>query len=130
MDLRIAAPRALWPAWPQQAQCEALARVSGAKLTLTELPLQAVEGVDFVYADVRAPTGESDAACAERTALLRPYQVTARLMAAAGNPSVKFMHGLSAEATEEAFESPASIVRDQAENRMHAIKALLVATLG
>jgi ornithine carbamoyltransferase len=130
MDLRIAAPRALWPAWPLQAQCEALARVSGAKLTLTELPLQAVEGVDFIYTDVRASTGESDAAWAERTALLRPYQVTARLMAAAGNPSVKFMHGLPAEAMEEVFASPASIVRDQAENRMHAIKALLVATLG
>lgn len=151
MDLRIAAPRALWPAPEIQAQCEALARVSGAKLTLTEAPLQAVEGVDFVYTDVWVSMGEPEAAWAERIALLRPYQVNARLMAATGNAAVKFMHCLPAyhnretrrgeeifqrfgldgmEVTDEVFESPASIVWDQAENRMHTIKALLVATLG
>lgn len=150
MDLRIAAPRALWPAPEIRAQCEALARVSGAKLALTEAPLQAVEGVDFIYTDVWVSMGEPEAAWAERIALLRPYQVNARLMAAAGNPAVKFMHCLPAfhnretrrgeemfqrfgldgmEVTEEVFESPASIVWDQAENRMHTIKALLVATL-
>lgn len=151
MDLRIAAPRALWPAPDIQAQCEALARVSGAKLTLTEAALQAVEGVDFIYTDVWVSMGEPEAAWAERIALLKPYQVNARLMAAAGNPAVKFMHCLPAhhnretrrgedifqrfgldgmEVTDEIFESPASIVWDQAENRMHTIKALLVATLG
>jgi ornithine carbamoyltransferase len=151
MDLRIAAPRALWPAPEIQAQCEALARVSGAKLTLTEAPLQAVEGVDFVYTDVWVSMGEPEAAWAERIALLRPYQVNARLMAAAGHAAVRFMHCLPAyhnretrrgeeifqrfgldgmEVTDEVFESPASIVWDQAENRMHTIKALLVATLG
>ena len=151
MDLRIAAPRALWPAPAIQAQCQALARVSGAKLTLTEAPLQAVEGVDFIYTDLWVSMGEPEAAWAERIALLKPYQVNARLMAAAGNPAVKFMHCLPAyhnretkrgeeifqrfgldgmEVTEEVFESPASIVWDQAENRMHTIKALLVATLG
>ena len=151
MDLRIAAPRALWPAPEIQAQCEALARMSGAKLALTEAPLQAVEGVDFVYTDVWVSMGEPEAAWAERIALLRPYQVNARLMAATGNAAVKFMHCLPAyhnretrrgeeifqrfgldgmEVTDEVFESPASIVWDQAENRMHTIKALLVATLG
>jgi len=151
MDLRIAAPRVLWPAPEVQAQCEALARMSGAKLALTEAPLQAVEGVDFVYTDVWVSMGEPEAAWAERIALLRPYQVNARLMAATGNAAVKFMHCLPAyhnretrrgeeifqrfgldgmEVTDEVFESPASIVWDQAENRMHTIKALLVATLG
>lgn len=150
MDLRIAAPRALWPAPEIVAQCEALARISGARLALTEAPLQAVEGADFIYTDVWVSMGEPEAAWAERIALLRPYQVNARLMAAAGHPAVKFMHCLPAyhnretrrgeeifqrfgldgmEVTEEVFESPASIVWDQAENRMHTIKALLVATL-
>ena len=151
MDLRIAAPRALWPHARTLAQCEVLARVSGARLTVTEAPLQAVEGVDFIETGVWVPPGAPESAWAERIALLRPYQVTARLMAAAGNPSVRFMHGLPAfreretrrgeevfqrfgldgmEVTGEVFESPASVVRDQAENRLHTIKAVLVSTLG
>jgi ornithine carbamoyltransferase len=136
MDLRIAAPRALWPAAQTLARCEALARVSGARLAVTEAALQAVEGVDFIDSGAWAAAGEPEAAWAERIALLRPYQVNARLMAAAGHASVKFMHGLPAfhhrelEVTEEVFESPASIVWDQAENRLHTIKAVLVSTLG
>jgi len=151
LDLRIAAPRALWPAPEMIAQAQALARVSGARLSFTEAPLQAVEGADFIYTDVWVSMGEPEAAWAERIALLRPYRVDARLMQASGKASTRFMHCLPAfhnrdtrrgedifqrfgldgmEVSEEVFESPASVVWDQAENRLHTIKALLVATLG
>jgi ornithine carbamoyltransferase len=150
LDLRIAAPRALWPAQALIDASQQTARSSGAHLGFTESPQQAVQGADFIYTDVWVSMGEPDAVWAERVALLRPYQVNAALMRASGNEAVKFMHCLPAlhdrstkkggeigrqfdmdglEVTDEVFESPAAVVWDQAENRMHTIKALLVATL-
>ncbi len=132
-------------------RAHALARESGARMTLTDDPKRGVEGCDFVYTDVWVSLGEPPAKWAERIELLKPYQVDAALMAATGNPTAKFMHCLPAfhdrgrprarsssrsygmdglEVTEEVFESQASIVFDQAENRMHTIKAILLATLG
>ncbi|MCF6754272.1 ornithine carbamoyltransferase [Pseudomonas phenolilytica] len=153
MDVRIGAPKALWPHEEHLAACRTFAAQSGAQLTLTEDPREAVRDVDFIHTDVWVSMGEPVAAWGERIALLLPYQVNAALMQAAGNPRVKFMHCLPAfhnaetkvgkeiaehhpelaggiEVTGEVFESPASIVFDQAENRMHTIKAVLVATLG
>jgi ornithine carbamoyltransferase len=153
MDVRIGAPKALWPHEEHLAACRAFAAQSGARLTLTEDPREAVRDVDFIHTDVWVSMGEPVETWGERIALLLPYQVNATLMQAAGNPRVKFMHCLPAfhnaetkvgkeiaghhpelaggiEVTDEVFESPASIVFDQAENRMHTIKAVLVATLG
>jgi ornithine carbamoyltransferase len=151
LDLRIAAPRALWPAQALIDTSQVRARQSGARLLFTESPFDAVQGADFVYTDVWVSMGEPDAVWAERIALLKPYQVNAELMAATGNPVAKFMHCLPAfhnrdtkkgaeifnkfgmdglEVTEAVFEGPASVVWDQAENRLHTIKALLVTTLG
>jgi len=153
MDVRIGAPKELWPVQEHVDACQGFADESGARLTLTEDPREAVRGVDFIHTDVWVSMGEPVEAWAERIRLLLPYQVNAELMAAAGNPRVKFMHCLPAfhnadtkvgkdvaqrhpelaggiEVTEEVFESPASIVFEQAENRMHTIKAVLVATLG
>ncbi|MCW3147993.1 ornithine carbamoyltransferase [Stutzerimonas stutzeri] len=153
MDVRIGAPRALWPNEEHLDACRAFAEQSGARLTLTESAHEAVRGVDFVHTDVWVSMGEPVEAWSERIALLLPYQVNGELMKATGNPRVKFMHCLPAfhnaetkvgkeiaqhhpqlaggiEVTDEVFESPASIVFDQAENRMHTIKAVLVATLG
>ncbi|BFN25889.1 ornithine carbamoyltransferase, catabolic [Pseudomonas sp. SCT] len=152
MDVRIAAPRALWPSAEHVAACEAFAKASGARLTLTEDPRAAVQGVDFVHTDVWVSMGEPLEAWAERIQLLLPYQVNPPLMQATGNPRCKFMHCLPAfhncetkigkeiaasyphlangiEVTEEVFESPACIAFEQAENRMHTIKAILVSTL-
>jgi ornithine carbamoyltransferase len=152
MDVRIAAPRALWPSAEHIAACDEFAKVSGARLTLTEDPLAAVQGVDFVHTDVWVSMGEPLEAWAERIKLLLPYQVNPPLMQATGNPRCKFMHCLPAlhnsetkigkeiaasyphlangiEVTEEVFESPACIAFEQAENRMHTIKAILVSTL-
>jgi len=127
------------------------AEASGGKVTITEDVDDAVRGCDFLLTDVWVSMGESDDVWAERIELLKPYQINAQTMAATGNPDVKFMHclpafhntdtqvgqeifekfGMSAlEVTEEVFESPASIVFDEAENRMHTIKAVMVATLG
>ena len=132
-------------------QAHALAEQSGARLLLTEDPQEAVAGTDFVHTDVWVSMGEPKEMWQERIDLLRGYRVTSELMAASGNPQVKFMHCLPAfhnretkvgewiyetfglngvEVTEEVFESPASIVFDQAENRMHTIKAVMVAALG
>jgi ornithine carbamoyltransferase len=151
MDFRLASPAALRPNPELLAKCEALAQQSGARLLFTEELAAAVKGVDYIYTDVWVSMGEPEAAWAERIALLKPYQVNSQLMALSGNPAVKFMHCLPAfhnretqvgeaiyqqygleamEVTEEVFESPASIVFDQAENRMHTIKAVMVATLG
>jgi len=153
MDVRIGAPKALWPHEEHLTACRTFAAQSGAQLTLTEDPREAVRDVDFIHTDVWVSMGEPVEAWGERIALLLPYQVDAALMQAAGNPRVKFMHCLPAfhnaetmvgkeiaehhpelaggiEVTDEVFESPASIVFDQAENRMHTIKAVLVATLG
>ncbi len=150
MDLRIAAPKALWPAPALIEQAQAMARSTGARLRFHEEPLEAVAGVDFVYTDVWVSMGEPDAVWVERIEQLRPYQVNQQLMQGSRNPDVKFMHCLPAfhnretkkgqqiferfgldglEVTEEVFESKASIVWDQAENRLHTIKALLVSTI-
>lgn len=151
MDVRLCAPRALWPQDTLVAQCRAIAAQTGARLTLTEDVAEGVKGVDFVHTDVWVSMGEPDTVWAERIKQLQPYQVNAALLALTGNPNVKFMHCLPAfhnretkigeqifqkfgldamEVTEEVFESPRSIVWDQAENRMHTIKSVMVATLG
>lgn len=153
MDVRIGAPRALQPRDDLIAQCRAVAEQTGARVTVTDDPHEAVRGVDFVHTDIWVSMGEPAAAWAERIDVLLPFQVNRALMEATGNPGVQFMHCLpafhdtgtevarelvtryphladGAEVTDEVFESPASIVFDQAENRMHTIKALLVATIG
>jgi len=151
MDVRICGPKSLQPVAPVQTRAKALAKASGAKTLVTADPAKAVRGVDFVYTDVWVSLGEPADAWASRIKMLKPFQVTPALMKATRNPSAKFMHCLPAfhnrettkgeelfkkykmnglEVTEDVFESPASIVFDQAENRMHTIKALLVATLG
>jgi ornithine carbamoyltransferase len=151
MDVRICGPRALWPAESYIKIAHELQARSGAKLTITDDPKQAVSGADFVHTDVWVSMGEPKEVWAERIKLLKPYQVDMSLMKAAGNPRVKFMHclpayhnletktgrdiheqfGLSAmEVTEEVFESELNLAFEQAENRMHTIKAILVATLG
>lgn len=151
MDMRIAAPKALWPDDAFITRTQALAAQNGGRLQVTADIDDAVRGADFLYTDVWLSMGESEDAWAERIRLLTPYRVTAAVLAATGNPYAKFMHCLPAfhntettvgadiakrfgihcmEVTEEVFEGPASIVFDEAENRMHSIKALLVATLG
>ena len=151
MDVRIAAPRSLWPDEEHVAHARKLERKYKGRLTLTENPREGVSGVDFVHTDVWLSMGEAEEAWEQRIALLRDYQVNAELMAASGNPRVRFMHCLPAfhnletdvgravyerfgidamEVTEDVFESPAGIQFEQAENRVHSIKALLVTTLG
>jgi ornithine carbamoyltransferase len=151
MDVRICAPATLWPSPGVQATASRLAAASGARMTVTADLAEAVTGADYLYTDVWLSMGESASAWDERIDALLPYQVNAKVMAATGNRAVKFMHclpalhnteteigqqiydkrGLTAlEVTEEVFESPASIVFDQAENRMHTIKAAMVATIG
>ena len=151
MDVRLCAPRACWPEESIQREAREIAEQTGARMTLTESVDEAVRGVDFVYTDVWVSMGEAKEKWAERIKLLKPYQVTREVMEKTGNPRACFMHCLPAfhnaettvgaeiqrefgldcmEVTEEVFESPASIVFDQAENRMHTIKAVLVATLG
>lgn len=150
MDVRLCAPKELWPEQAIQDEAQAIAKETGARITVTEDVDEAVKGADFIYTDVWVSMGESKEKWGERIDLLKPYQVNAEVMAKSGNPRVRFMHclpafhntdttigkeieeefGLTAmEVTEEVFESPASIVFDQAENRMHTIKAVLVATL-
>ncbi len=150
LDVRVCAPDELWPDPAISAIAAGLARASGASVTVTSAVAEAVEGADFLYTDVWLSMGEPADSWDARIDLLLPYQVTAQVLAATGNPAVKFMHclpalhntetevgrriydkrGLSAlEVTEEVFESPASVVFDQAENRMHTIKALMMATL-
>jgi ornithine carbamoyltransferase len=151
MDVRLCAPKTYWPDEALVDECYRIASKTGATITLTDDPTEAAKGCDFVYTDVWVSMGEPDAVWAERIALLGPYRITPEIMAATGNPHAKFMHCLPAfhnreteigekifrqygvdsmEVTEEVFESEASIVFDQAENRMHTIKAVLVATLG
>ena len=151
MDVRLGAPGALQPSEEVQTLARRLASYSDARITVTESPSEAVEGADFVYTDVWLSMGEPKEAWGERIEQLLPYQVNAALLAQSTNPDVKFLHclpalhnteteigaelaatyGVSAlEVTSEVFESDASIVFDQAENRLHTIKALLVATLG
>ena len=152
MDVRIGGPKSLWPADEYQKIARGLEAKYGAKLTITDDPRAAVKGVDFVHTDVWVSMGEPKEVWKERIALLTPYQVNAALMKASGNPHVRFMHCLPAfhdtgttlgkqiaetygltdgvEVTDEVFESEANIAFEQAENRLHTIKALLVATLG
>jgi ornithine carbamoyltransferase len=151
MDVRLAAPKEYWPGAALVERCRGIAAGTGATITLTEDATEAVVGCDYVYTDVWVSMGEPDTVWAERIEKLTPYRVTAELMAATANPHAKFMHCLPAfhnretqigeeifqqfgigcmEVTEEVFESPVSIVFDQAENRMHTIKAILVATIG
>lgn len=150
LDARFAAPRACWPDETNRAEAEAAAAASGGRLTVGENVREAVAGCDFIYTDVWVSLGEPEELWAERIGRLRPYRVDRSVMEAAGNPSVRFLHCLPAfhdldtavgrriherfgldalEVTDEVFESSASIVFDQAENRMHTIKALMVATL-
>jgi ornithine carbamoyltransferase len=150
MDVRVVAPPGLLPPEPVQAAARELAGRSGARITLTDDVAEGVRGADFVHTDVWVSMGEPKDVWAERIALLRPYQVNQAVLEATGNPDVRFMHCLPAfhdrettvgeqifqefgldalEVTDEVFESKASIVFDQAENRLHTIKALLVATL-
>ncbi len=151
MDFRACAPKACWPTEDLVAKCREIAKETGAKITLTESVEEGVKGCDFLYTDVWVSMGEPDSVWAERVNLLKPYQVNKRAMELTGNPNCKFMHCLPAfhnretavgedmfkkfglaemEVTEEVFESNASIVFDEAENRMHTIKAVMVATLG
>jgi ornithine carbamoyltransferase len=151
MDVRIVAPRQLWNSPDVVASAKAIAEVTGARLTHTDDVAQGVAGVDFVYTDVWVSMGEPKEVWDERIAALLPYQVTMDMLAKTGNPDVKFLHCLPAyhdqntlvgqqiyektglealEVTDEVFESGHSIVFDQAENRMHTIKAIMVATLG
>ncbi len=151
MDMRIASPRALWPEPDFVAHFKDIAKATGAKLTVTESIADAARGADFLYTDVWLSMGEDEAEWGQRIDALTPYRVTSAIMAATGNPYTKFMHCLPAfhnaetgvgadilkrfgidcmEVTEEVFESSASVVFEQAENRMHSIKAILVATIG
>ncbi|QLD32308.1 ornithine carbamoyltransferase [Mannheimia varigena] len=152
MDVRICAPKALLPEDTLVEMCHKFAEESGARITVTEDIEKAVKGVDFVHTDVWVSMGEPLDSWGERIDLLMPYRVTAELMKLAGNPKVKFMHCLPAfhncetkvgkdiaekypalsngiEVTEEVFESPANVAFEQAENRMHTIKAVMVASL-
>ena len=151
MDVRLCGPKHLWPEDHLLETCREIAAQTGARLTLTDDVAEGVKGADYLYTDVWVSMGEPDSVWEERVKLLKPYQVNAEAIALTGNPEVKFMHCLPAfhntdtevgkemeekfglqgmEVTEEVFESPASIVFDEAENRMHTIKAIMVATLG
>ena len=151
MDVRIVAPKELQPEAGLVAACREIAKETGAKVTVTDKVEEGVKGCDFLYTDVWVSMGEPKAVWEERIKLLLPYQVNKKAMEMTGNPKCKFMHCLPAyhnleteigrdihkqfglnglEVTEEVFESPHSIVFDEAENRMHTIKAVMVATLG
>ncbi len=151
MDFRAVAPDPCQPDKKLQEKCLEIAKETGARITVTDQIEEAVKGVDFLYTDVWVSMGEPDSVWKERINLLKPCQVNANVLKQSGNPKVKFLHCLPAfhnrettigeemfakfgldgmEVTEEVFESEASIVFDQAENRMHTIKAIMVATLG
>ncbi len=151
MDVTVVAPKALWPQEWVVAAARRLAEASGARIGLTEDVADGVRGADFVHTDVWVSMGEPQEIWDERIALLAPYAVTTDVLRATGNPAVRFMHCLPAfhdlgtalarevherhgltslEVTDEVFESEHSVVFDQAENRMHTIKAVIVATLG
>lgn len=151
MDVRIVGPLSLQPEEGLVTQCMEIAKETGAVITITDDAKAGVKGCDFLYTDVWVSMGEPDKVWEERIAILKPYQINADLMSATGNDKCKFMHCLPAyhnratkvgeevfqkfgmdgvEVTEEVFESPASIVFDEAENRLHTIKAVMVATLG
>ena len=129
----IAAPKSLWPEEKLVEECKAFAQKSGAKIEITDDPKAAVKDADVIYTDVWVSMGEEDKS-AERVALLKPYQVNKELFDATGKDSTIFMHCLPAvrdyEVTNDIIEGPMSVVFDEAENRMHTIKAVMVATLG
>ncbi|MEA9392852.1 ornithine carbamoyltransferase [Acerihabitans sp. TG2] len=151
LDLRLVAPRACWPDAQLVSHCRDMAQQHGGKITLTEDISEGVTGVDFLYTDVWVSMGEAKSIWRERIALLRAYQVNMDMIRLTGNPQVKFLHCLPAfhddqtsmgkamaeeyglvggmEVTDEVFESAHSVVFDQAENRLHTIKAVMVATL-
>lgn len=151
MDFRAVAPKECWPSDELYNKCLEIAKETGAKITRTESVAEGVKGCDFLYTDVWVSMGEPESVWADRIKLLKPYQVNKKAMELTGNPNCKFMHCLPAfhnrktvvgediyqkfgleamEVTEDVFESDASIVFDEAENRMHTIKAVMVATLG
>ncbi len=151
MEFRSVAPASVQPSKELIAQAEEIAKSTGARITVTEDIDEGLKGCDFLYTDVWVSMGESKETWQQRIDLLQPYQVNAEALAKTGNPNVKFLHCLPAfhnrettigeetyqefgiesmEVSEEVFESPASIVWDQAENRLHTIKAVMVATLG
>jgi ornithine carbamoyltransferase len=152
MDVRICGPKKLWPSDEFVGIARDLEKKYGAKLTITDQPMEAVKGVDFIHTDVWVSMGEPKEVWKERIDLLTPFQVNTVLMQASGNPHVKFMHCLPAfhdtetkvgkdiaehfgldnglEVTNDVFESEYNVAFEQAENRMHTIKAILVATLG
>jgi ornithine carbamoyltransferase len=151
MDFRAAGPASAHPDPALVAKCREIAKETGAKITITEDAAEAVKGVDFLYTDVWVSMGEPDSVWVERIKTMLPYQVNKELVAKTGNPKVKFLHCLPAfhnretkvgeeifqkfgvpamEVTDDVFESEMSIVFDEAENRLHTIKAVMVATLG
>jgi ornithine carbamoyltransferase len=151
MDFRAVAPKALFPEENLVAQAREIAKITGAQITLTEEIDSGVKGCDFIVTDVWVSMGEAESVWAERVKQLSPYQVNSAVMAKTGNPRVKFLHCLPAfhnrdtvigeeifqkfglesmEVSEAVFESPAAVVFDEAENRLHTIKAMMVATLG
>lgn len=151
MDVRLCAPKTNWPEEELIKQCREIGKGTGAKITLTDKVEEGVKGVDFLYTDVWVSMGEAKEVWEERIKLLKPYQINSGTIKLTGNPKVKFLHCLPAfhnrettvgedifqkygldgmEVTEDVFESEHSIVFDEAENRMHTIKAVMVATLG
>ncbi|MDR0969670.1 MAG: ornithine carbamoyltransferase [Lentimicrobiaceae bacterium] len=151
MDFRAVAPKSMWPAEELVVKCREIAKETGATITITDNVDEGVHGVDFLYTDVWVSMGEPDSVWAERIKMMMPYQVNKEMVAKTGNPNVKFLHCLPAfhntetsigadikkkfgidamEVTEDVFESPNSLVFDEAENRQHTIKAVMVATLG
>ena len=151
MDFRAVAPKSVWPDDELVKTCNEIAKETGAKITLTESVDEGVKGVDFLYTDVWVSMGEPDEVWKERIELLMPYQVNKEMVEKTGNPRVKFLHclpsfhnrdtiigeeiyqkyGIEAmEVTDDVFESEHSVVFDEAENRLHTIKAVMVATLG
>ena len=151
MDFRAVAPKAMWPEEELVKTCRDIAKETGAVITLTENVDEGVKGVDFLYTDVWVSMGEPDEVWEERIKLMMPYQVNMEMVKKTGNPKVKFLHclpsfhnretvigeeiyqkfGIEAmEVTDEVFESEHSVVFDEAENRLHTIKAVMVATLG
>ena len=151
VDFRVAAPKECQPAEALVARCREIAHTTGAKITISDDIQSAIKGADFLYTDVWVSMGMPDSYWEERIKLLRPYQVNTELLQRTGNAQVKFLHCLPAfhnkdtkigkqicekygmdgiEVTEAVFESEHSVVFDQAENRLHTIKAVMVATLG
>jgi ornithine carbamoyltransferase len=151
MDFRAVAPKAMWPEEALVNTCKEIAGETGAKITLTESVDEGVKGVDFLYTDVWVSMGEPDEVWEERIKLMLPYQVNMEMVKKTGNPKVKFLHCLPAfhnretvvgeeiyqkfgvaamEVSDEVFESEHAVVFDEAENRLHTIKAVMVATLG